>query len=85
MYRLENLDQLLSLPNNVEKCTIKYQKVLESVYESKKRLECTNEFKVLHEFLIKKIKEGYQKDMIVEDIVLTKEDIEKLRNLLGKQ
>lgn len=78
MYRLEDLEELLKLPNNVENCIVDYQKVLEYIYRNKKEQKLLIDIDLLHEILVKNIKDGYERKIMVKDIVLTSKDLDKL-------
>lgn len=78
MYRLEGLEELLILPKNIENCVVDYQKVLEYIYKNKKNQNPMIDVDLLHEILVKNIKESYKRNIMVKDIVLTSKDLDKL-------
>ena len=77
MYLIQDINEVESIPRNINKCVIKQSNLLEFVYENRNDASCKFDVEFLRRKLVKSIRNSYI-NKEEQDVVFTKNDIKKI-------
>lgn len=76
--RLNSIEEILTLPNTVQNCTVLRHDLLKYVYDNRYDEGCTLNVDKLNKILLKSIANSYKKREYDDEIVIKKTDIDQL-------
>lgn len=78
MYLIQDMKEVMDIPETVDKCAITQNELLEFVYRNQNNQECSFDVKFLRKLLIKAIRDSYisKEEQLV---ILTRDDIKKMK------